>query len=150
MGHGCPGCSLQQNSKLQAATVVGCSSALRWNVHMISVVTPMAGQSKRNKHRTRVCCKFAAVSCWSVFVLGIFVCSQSGHHHSLQDVKIVMIIKAFAKSGYKPEIKYKSLIILLHICLAKHWKAGIWIWQFMFLFSAHFWQLKTFKITSLF
>jgi hypothetical protein len=86
---------------------------------MIFVVTSMAGQSKRKKQRTRVCCKFAAVSCRSVCVLGIFVCSQSGHH-SLQDVKIVAIIKALAKSGYKPEIKYKSLIILLHICLAKY------------------------------
>jgi hypothetical protein len=86
---------------------------------MISVVTPMAGQSKRKKHRTKVCCKFAAVACGSVFVLGIFVCSQSGHH-SLQDVKIVTIVKALVKSGYKPEIKYKSLIILLHIRLAKH------------------------------
>jgi hypothetical protein len=86
---------------------------------MISVVTPMAGQRKRKKHSTRVCCKFAAVACQSVFVLGIFVCSQSGHH-SLRDVKIVTIIKALAKSGYKLEIKCKSLIILLHICLAKH------------------------------
>jgi hypothetical protein len=51
-----------------------------------------------------------------MYILGIFACTQSGYHaeedveksgdHSLEDL---------AKSGYKTNIKYESLIILLCI-----------------------------------
>jgi hypothetical protein len=51
-----------------------------------------------------------------MYILGIFACTQSGDHaeedvekggdHSLEDL---------AKSGYKTNIKYESLIILLYI-----------------------------------
>jgi hypothetical protein len=44
-----------------------------------------------------------------------FVCSQSGNHPQ-EDVKEMAITprkKDLVKSGYKPEVKYKSLIILL-------------------------------------
>ncbi len=51
-----------------------------------------------------------------MYILGIFACTQSGDHaeedvekggdHSLEDL---------AKSGYKTNIKYQSLIILLYI-----------------------------------
>jgi hypothetical protein len=42
-----------------------------------------------------------------VFSLGIFVCSQSGYHPE----------ENLAKSGYKPDMKYKPLIILLYFWL---------------------------------
>jgi hypothetical protein len=51
-----------------------------------------------------------------MYILGIFACTQSDYHaeehvekggdHSLEDL---------AKSGYKTNIKYESLIILLYI-----------------------------------
>jgi hypothetical protein len=47
-----------------------------------------------------------------MYILGIFACTQSGYHaeedvdHSLEDL---------AKSGYKTNIKYESVIILLYI-----------------------------------
>ncbi len=52
-----------------------------------------------------ICCFVQAE--FSVFFSGIFVCSQSGNHPYAHLVK----------SGYKPEVKYKSSIILLYFCL---------------------------------
>jgi hypothetical protein len=52
-----------------------------------------------------------------VCFIGIIVCSQSGDH-PLEDVeKVGHLLEDLAKSGYKPAIKYKSLIILLYVWL---------------------------------
>ncbi len=60
--------------------------------------------------------KFQHLISHIMYILGIFACTQSGYHagedvekggdHSLEDL---------AKSGYKTNIKYESLIILLYI-----------------------------------
>jgi hypothetical protein len=60
-----------------------------------------------------------------VFILGIFVCSQSGDHPQ----------EDLAKSGYKSEIKYKSCIILLYIFGHTTQKPNIQMWQFSLSFS---------------
>ncbi len=50
---------------------------------------------------------------------GIFFWSQSGNHPQKDLEKWVMVLpqEDLAKSGYKPNVKYKSLIVLLYIWL---------------------------------
>jgi hypothetical protein len=60
--------------------------------------------------------------------------------------KVAIMDRSLALFGYKPDMKYKTLIIP-YISLAKHSKPNIQIWRFYYFFS-HFWQLKASKITS--
>jgi hypothetical protein len=76
-------------------------------------------------------CGWMCIISPSVFFVANFVCSQSADYPS----KVMIIIpKAdLTKSGYKPEIKYKSsLTILLYFWLHNE---DIEIWPSGFLFS---------------
>jgi len=57
-------------------------------------------------------------------------------------------LEDLAKSGYKPDMKYKSLTILYFWLLTENQiqKSGDFL--FFYFFQSHFWQLKTSKINS--
>ncbi len=78
----------------------------------------------------------------SMFFSGIFVCSQSGDHPQEDVRKWGPSQEDLSKYGNNWELKYKSLIILLHFWLHND-KPKIRIWTFSFF--SHFWQLKTSK-----
>jgi len=54
-----------------------------------------------------------------MFSFGIFVCNESGKSSSIGECKKLVYHprKIFAKSGYKSNMRYKSLIILLYFWL---------------------------------
>ncbi len=71
-----------------------------------------------------------------LFLVGIFVCSQTGSH-PYEDV---------TKSGYKLYMKYKSSIILLFFGYTMKIKyTNLALFSFLFF---HFWILKTFHFIS--
>jgi hypothetical protein len=44
-----------------------------------------------------------------------------------------------AKTGYKPDMKTKILIIFLHLWLQNALNPNIKIWKFLLFFFCHFW-----------
>jgi hypothetical protein len=70
-----------------------------------------------------------------MFALGIILCSLSGNHPE----------EYLAKSGYKSDLRYKSLINLLYLWLqTEHQQYE----SDLFCYFSHFWQMKPFQIIS--